>query len=582
MNYKISFSNPSKHYIDIECSIENISLPQIEVQLPSWRPGRYELGNFAKNIQYFKALNSKGEPLPYKKVSKDKWLIANGNESVIKILYNYYAAELNAGSTWLDENQLYVNPINCLIYSEQKLEEPCRIEITVPANYRLAGALNLLETKVIENEKVFKAIADDYHTLVDTPFICSSTLQHNLFVLDGVEFNVWFQGECKPDWAKIIGDFFIFINEQFVLFKTFPTDRFHFLIQVLPYQFYHGVEHSNSTVIAIGPSYNLMRKELYDELLGVSSHELFHVWNVKNIRPKEMLPYKYNQENYATTGYVYEGVTTYYGDLMLYRSGIFSDADYFKTLTQQIQKHLDNHGRFNYSVAQSSFDTWLDGYVPGVPNRKVSIYTEGCLIALMTDALIRKQTANTASLDDVMLTLFNDFGVQKRGYTANDYQTVIENITQQSWNDFFFKLVEGTQSFMPLLTECLQYFGLELSIVASRKPYESFLGFKTIEQNNETIVLSIYPNSVAELAGLCIKDKIIGVNGFEVKNNLNEWCNYFWREEFVLNVITEGKTREIHLEPSTTMYYKTYLVMKADEIDEEQKLNYNKWIGRKF
>jgi predicted metalloprotease with PDZ domain len=582
MNYKISFSNPSKHYIDIECSIENISLPQIEVQLPSWRPGRYELGNFAKNIQYFKALNSKGEPLPYKKVSKDKWLIANGNESVIKILYNYYAAELNAGSTWLDENQLYVNPINCLIYSEQKLEEPCRIEITVPANYRLAGALNLLETKVIENEKVFKAIADDYHTLVDTPFICSSTLQHNLFVLDGVEFNVWFQGECKPDWAKIIGDFFIFINEQFVLFKTFPTDRFHFLIQVLPYQFYHGVEHCNSTVIAIGPSYNLMRKELYDELLGVSSHELFHVWNVKNIRPKEMLPYKYNQENYATTGYVYEGVTTYYGDLMLYRSGIFSDADYFKTLTQQIQKHLDNHGRFNYSVAQSSFDTWLDGYVPGVPNRKVSIYTEGCLIALMTDALIRKQTANAASLDDVMLTLFNDFGVQKRGYTANDYQTVIENITQQNWNDFFFKLVEGTQSFMPLLTECLQYFGLELSIVASRKPYESFLGFKTIEQNNETIVLSIYPNSVAELAGLCIKDKIIGVNGFEVKNNLNEWCNYFWREEFVLNVITEGKTREIHLEPSTTMYYKTYLVMKADEIDEEQKLNYNKWIGRKF
>lgn len=582
MNYKLFYTNPGRHFIDIECTIENISLPQIEIQLPSWRPGRYELGNFAKNIQYFKVYNTKGEVLSFKKNSKDCWLVNTGGASVIKVMYNYYAAELNAGSTWLDDKQLYVNPVNCLLYCEQKLDEPCHIEITVPGNYSMAGALNVLETIQNTNQKTFKAIAEDYHALVDTPFICSSSLQHNMFVLDGVEFNIWFQGECKPDWAKIIGDFFIFINEQFVLFKTFPSERFHFLIQVLPYQFYHGVEHSESTVIAIGPSYNLMRKELYDELLGVSSHELFHAWNVKNIRPKEMLPYKYERENYATTGYIYEGVTTYYGDLMLYRSGIFSDADYFKTLTQQIQKHLDNHGRFNYSVAQSSFDTWLDGYVPGIPHRKVSIYTEGCLLAFMADALIRKQTANSKSLDDVMLALYNDFGKNKIGYTAHDYQTIIENITGQNWNSFFYNHVEGTQSFYPMFTECLKYFGLELSIVASKKPYESFLGFKTIDQNNETIVSNIHPESPAEIAGLCLKDKIVGVNGFEVKNNLNEWCNYFWREAFVLNVITEGKTREIRMEPSKTMFYKTYWIMKSDDTSTEQAENYNRWIGRKF
>ncbi|HRG57627.1 MAG TPA: PDZ domain-containing protein [Bacteroidia bacterium] len=582
MQYKISFNQPNRHYIDIECNIENIALPHVEIQLPSWRPGRYELGNFAKNIQKFEVFNSKNEALSFKKITKDKWHINTNGDSVVKIVYTYYAAELNAGSTWLDENQLYVNPINCLLYFEQKIDEPCRLEIIVPSNYKIAGALNVLETISKENNKIIKAIANDYHCLVDTPFICSDSLQHNLFVLDGVEFNIWFQGECKPDWAKVIGDFFIFINEQFVLFKSFPTERYHFIIQVLPYQFYHGVEHADSTVIAIGPSYNLMRKELYDELLGVSSHELFHTWNVKNIRPKEMMPYKYNTENYATTGYIYEGITTYYGDLMLYRSGIFSDADYFRTLTQQIQKHLDNHGRFNYSVAQSSFDTWLDGYVPGVPNRKVSIYTEGCLLAFMADALIRKQTNNKASLDDVMLTLYNDFGKNKVGYTAHDYQTIIENVTGQNWNNFFFQLVDGVKPFNDLLTECLDYFGLELSIVASKKPYESFLGFKTTEQNNETIVQSIFPNSLAENAGLCVKDKIIGVNGFEVKNNLNEWCNYFWRESFTLNVITEGKTRQINLEPSKKMYYKTYWVMKSDSISAEQAENYNKWIGRKF
>lgn len=582
MKYKISYSNPHTHYIDIECSIENISLPQIELQLPSWRPGRYELGNFAKNIQQFKVINAKGEALSFKKTSKDSWSINTRGESVITVIYNYYAAELNAGSTWLDNKQLYINPINCLLYCEQKLEDPCHIEINVPFDYKLAGALKVVSTAINKEIKTIKAMARDYHTLVDTPFICSNSLQHNMFVLDGVEFNIWFQGECKPDWAKLIGDFFIFINEQFLLFKSFPTERYHFLIQVLPFQFYHGVEHADSTVIAIGPAYNLMRKDLYDELLGVSSHELFHTWNVKNIRPKEMLPYKYNTENYATTGYIYEGLTTYYGDLMLYRSGIFSDADYFKTLTQQFQKHLDNHGRFNYSVAQSSFDTWLDGYVPGVPNRKVSIYTEGCLLAFMADAQIRAQTNNNASLDNVLLALYNDFGKYNIGYTANDYQTIIEHVTGQNWNDFFNNYIEGTLPYNDLLISSLAYFGLELSIVTSKRPYESFLGFKVSEQNNETIVQNIHPGSLAEAAGLAIKDKIIGVNGFEVRNNLNEWCNYFWKETFVINVITDGKTREINLKPSKIMYYKTYLVIKSNDATAEQADNYNKWIGRKY
>jgi predicted metalloprotease with PDZ domain len=217
-----------------------------------------------------------------------------------------------------------------------------------------------------------------------------------------------------------------------------------------------------------------------------------------------------------------------------------------------------------------------------VPNRKVSIYTEGCLLAFMADAQIRKQTANKASLDDVMLTLYNDFGKNKIGYTANDYQTIIENITGKDWNHFFYSLVDGIEPFNELLADSLDYFGLELSVVASKKPYESFLGFKTIEQNNETIVVSIFPNSLADQAGLSLKDKIVAVNGFEVKNNLNDWCNYFWRESFTLKVITEGKSREIKLKSNTEMYYKTYLVMKNDQISPEQSDNFNKWIGRKF
>ena len=122
-----------------------------------------------------------------------------------------------------------------------------------------------------------------------------------------------------------------------------------------------------------------------------------------------MLPYDYAKENYSTLGYVCEGITTYYGDYILYRSGIFSDDDYLNCFNAQLKKHFDNFGRYNYSVAQSSFDTWLDGYSKGIPDRKVSIYTEGCLLAFITDVNIRKSTNNQKNLDDVMRTLYNDF-----------------------------------------------------------------------------------------------------------------------------------------------------------------------------
>src|SRR3989304_7536298 len=117
-----------------------------------------------------------------------------------------------------------------------------------------------------------------------------------------------------------------------MMMKDFPFETYHFFFQILPTKFYHGVEHLNSTVIALGPSYNLMKGDLYEDLLGVSSHELFHAWNIKNIRPKEMHPYDYTKENYSKLGYVCEGVTTYYGDLFLYRSGVYSEFDYLKTV----------------------------------------------------------------------------------------------------------------------------------------------------------------------------------------------------------------------------------------------------------
>ena len=365
MKYIISYKNPHQHYIDIEF-IADVSAATTTVQLPAWRPGRYELGNFAKNIQKWAAFDEKGNPLLFQKKTKDSWQIESKNAKQIHIKYNYYAAEINAGSSFLDENQLYVNPVNCCVYIPEKMNEKCELTLMLPENYKVASGMNHSD----KNKNGHSFLLNNFHELVDSPFMASATLKHDSFIVGDVEFNLWFQGECKPDWEKLKTDFSKFCNHQLQMMKVFPVKKYHFLFQILPYKFYHGVEHITSTVIALGPGCSLMKGDLYENLLGVSSHELFHVWNVKTIRPIEMFPYDYSKENYSKLGYVCEGLTTYYGDYLLFRSGVFSEEQYFKTLNERLQKHFDNFGRNNLSVADSSFDTWLDGYSPGIPNRK--------------------------------------------------------------------------------------------------------------------------------------------------------------------------------------------------------------------
>ncbi|MBL0049634.1 MAG: M61 family metallopeptidase [Bacteroidetes bacterium] len=576
MHYLIYFENSNHHYVNIDFTIDSISGESIVVHLPAWRPGRYELGNFAKNIQKWAAYDEKGQPLIHQKLTKDSWKVHCKGAKNVQIKYNYYAAELNAGSTYLDEHQLYINPVNCLLYVKERMEEACTVELKLPENYRVATGMK----KDDKNPRQVILTASDFHELADSPLIASDTLQHNQFVLDGIEFNIWIQGECKPNWPKIICDFFIFINEHFVMMKEFPVQEYHFLFQLTPYAYHHGVEHLTSTAIVLGPSNEFVNKDWYDEFLGISSHELFHTWNIKSIRPIEMMPYDYSRENYSRLGFVAEGVTTYYGDFLLYRSGVFSDSDYFKTFDEQLQKHFDNFGRFNLSVADSSFDTWLDGYNPGVPNRKVSIYTEGCLIAFMTDILIRRQTENKKSLDDVMRTLYTDFGKKKIGYSENDYMAVIEGITGNSWKDFFAAFVYGTQSFEATIRESLDYLGLVLEVQASKKFHEAKLGFKVVEDGILSRVSSIFPNSIADKAGVSLNEKIVAINGIEIFDNLDTWANFYAQEHIKLTVIENKKFKEINLKPGKDIYYQKYSIKKLNNLSPEQRDNFIAWAGR--
>lgn len=551
MKYIVKFNNAERHYINLELVVDTSKVNSLKMQLPAWRPGRYELGNFAKNIKDFSVLSGDGKTIPFTKKTKDLWQIECAEFAQVNISYSYYASELNAGSTFLDNNQLYINPVNCMLYNVDDYGASFEIEFSIPSDYHLYSSLKSISKNTL--------YATNFEELADSPIIASNNAQSKSITLNNINFNFCFQGEINIDWNRLLQDFKLFIEYQIQLFGSFPHKDFLFLFQITPYRSYHGVEHHKSTVILLGPSYDIF-KNFYSELLGVSSHELYHVWNVKNIRPQEMAPYDFSRENYTQMGYVTEGVTTYMGDRILYESGVFSLNQYFEELQKLFQRHFHNDGRNHYSVAESSWDSWLDGYVAGAPARKVSIYVEGALIALICDAKIRKSTSYKKSLHDVMKSMYK--GSDKLSpYDKKIYKEKLESISKSSFDDVFNNLIYNTLDFSNYLESALEVFGWKYEIEKS-KNWSWQYGFKTKSTIGKVEIENVLEKSAAYNSPLVFKDQILAVNNFYLENNLEHWLEYFKDEDVVLTINRGGRVLELKINKRNNYQYFNYKISK--------------------
>lgn len=566
MLYTISSSQPSKHLLDISLFLDDIDDDFIYLNLPAWRPGRYEVANFAKNLYQVTAESLKGEPLKVEKTSKDKWKITVGDVRSVKISYQYYANQMDGGGSVVDENQIYINFINCLLYAEDRLDKPCQVQLSIPEDFIIACGLR--------QDSPQSLLADSYYHLVDSPMMASPTLQHLSYTVSDHTFHLWINGDWQPETEILLADFKAFTEVQINTMGNFPCDDYHFLFQILPYKFYHGVEHYNSTVIVLGPSEDINTTEVMENLLGVSSHELFHTWNVIRIRPKEMLPYVFDRENYFATGYVAEGFTTYYGDVFLLRSKVFNKEVYFKNLNAALQRHLDNLGRFNLSLAESSHDLWLDGYANVAPNRKVSIYVKGSLVALMLDLTIRKLSNNQNCLDDLMRSLWKNFGMTNTGYTSEDIQTIAEHLAGSSLAAFFDDYVYGAKPIEAALNHLLNYIGYELKEQHNASPSESLFGFNTIQKNQTTIVNALAIGSLAE-KHLSRDDELIAVDGRKINNNLDKLIE--GKREIMLSLFRNHRLRHVTLQYDGTLFFQRLAIVQQKTTFGQEKHNFKVW-----
>ena len=566
IHYTISYNNPHRHYVDFELYTSTNGSDKMQFQLSAWRPGRYELANFAQNIQKWAAFDENNNPLSFKKITKDLWEVETKGIEEITVMYNFYANQLDAGACYLDENQLYLNPVHCIFYIVDRIEEDYDLNLEIPENYKIASPMgkegNTLSVK-------------GYDLLSESPIICSDSLQHNSYDVDEITFNLWFQGPCKPDWKKLIKDFSAFTKSQIKHFGSFPVDEYHFLFQITPFRSYHGVEHTKNTVILLGPGDEIMKKR-YEDLLGVCSHELYHTWNIKAIRPEEMYPYNFTKENYFRTGFVAEGVTTYMGDLMLYNSGVFNWEEFVKTQNQNLERHLINYGRYNLSVADSGFDSWLDGYKLGAPDRKTSIYPDAALCMLMVDLEIIRNTDGENSLHSVMKELYEDFAKEGKGYSEDDFRNICVRFGGLKVAEIFENHIYGTQDYISTLKKSLEVVGLELKEKDNPNLSAQYFGFTAIKEDGKIIIKRVEPNSIADKNEMAPEDEITKVNGKKIEKKLSEVLN---DEKKEITFTIKKKFSEKPITLATGNYSKLFELVKKEKTTEEQLILRKAWCN---
>ncbi|MCI4670798.1 MAG: PDZ domain-containing protein [Bacteroidia bacterium] len=569
MKYSLRIEKPHEQLIHISISCP-VSPGRQHFKLPAWRPGRYETQNFARFILDESAEMDDGTSLQVEKTSIHNWMVETSTKGTLIFSYKMYANMTDAGGTYLDEDRLLVNGINLFMYKEDLMDSPCELSLELPSNWMLGGGFM---------EEGRQQSFSDYHQLVDTPFLAGKELFHHEFPVMEIPTHIWFQGDCHPDFNKLEQDIRAYSEAQIQMFGDFPVDQYHYLFVSWPFAYRHGVEHFNSTVIAMGPGHRLMQGRYYESLLEISSHELFHTWNVKYIRPTDMAPYDYSQPNYSKLHYITEGVTTYYGDLMLWKGGVWNENRWLKSINGEIQSHYLTGAMDHISLEEASIQSWTNGYKgEAVPNRKISFYTKGYLVAMLLDYTIRKSSMDAHSLDDVMKQMYISIGKEGKSYSKEDFKGITEHYAGVSLDKFWSKYISGTESLAPALQEMGRYMGITLLEVSPVDPVWNWWGMQVKKEDNQWIVDRLYEDSPARHAGLHIGDEIIAIGGRKLGNDLSEWLTYLegsFRTE--VHYFHKGKIKTAQLPLSSEGRYKVPQFVLIGNPSEEQRQHMQSW-----
>lgn len=479
-----------------------------EFRIPAWRPGRYIIQNYAAALSHFQAWDANGKILTWNKTDKDTWTVNNPAKGKIRVQYRYYAGILDAGSSYISKDFYYFNGINLFLFVPGRMDAPCSVEI--PALSRIGNNLKVA-TALPSAGKPGYFTASDYHHLVDCPVIISSRIHTVEFTEGNAKFYLHFQGNYRGNpetdtWIQTAAA--RLFREQEAVFNTgFPFREYHCLYILSPYNFRHAVEHATSSCYTLPEEVTSSTEGMRYGVLGITSHEFFHVWNVKRIRPAVLNPYNYQSEAYTGLHWFTEGVTSYMEKLSLTRAGLRSENELLSHLAT-ISSSLDNsYGGNLISCHEASFDSWLSQNKNGNPFHRVSFYTQGERAGFLLDMMLRKHSPGNQGIDYLFRRLDDRYGKTGKGVPENGVEAIAIEMAGEAAKVFFANHIYEAR---PIdYAAYLKVVGLNVkSVPDSLKTWER-LGIQAQKESGGIFIRAqVRPESDAARAGISDDDLI--------------------------------------------------------------------------
>jgi predicted metalloprotease with PDZ domain len=503
ITFTISMERPTTHYFHIVLRCEGLKGEIEDFKMPAWTPGYYRIMDYAKNVVRFQAEDGAGTPLAWEKTAKNTWRVKTGRAPVVSVSYDVYAFAQSVADSYLDDARAFIVPAGVFMHVAGQLQHPVAV---VVRPYKEWGRVSTGLEPATGQPNTFTA--PDFDVLYDCP-ILAGNLEVLSFEVQGIPHTIAIFNPGAFDRARFVADLKRVVEASVALMGDLPYRHYTFLIIGAGGG---GLEHLNSAALTLNTA-SLTTAGGYRSWLLFVTHEYFHNFNVKRIRPVALGPFDYDKENDTSLLWMSEGFTVYYEYVVLNRAGLLPRMEVLDGLSSIIARYENAPGHLLESAEAASFDTWLLFFSRGehAANTTISYYDKGAGLALLLDLAIRNASGNRQSLDDVMRTLYQRFYKEKqRGFTDAEFREVCEKAAGAPLAEFFDDYVPTVKDID--YAKYLSYAGLAIDTRAEPQPGVLF-GAATEDRSGNLVITSVEWDSPASRAGLEAQDEILGVDG---------------------------------------------------------------------
>lgn len=570
-SYEVDMSDALNHYVTVTMTAEATG-DETEIMMATWTPGSYLVREYAKHVDRIEAQTAKGrgKKLDIEKISKNRWRVDTSNAKQFKVTYRIFCNSLSVRTNYVGQGYGVLNGAPTFITLPDQLDRPHIVTLKLPAKWkRSATSLHA------DGDEPHRYVATDYDELVDSPIVAGNVSFYP-FKVDGVEHTLvnvneagyWDGEKAARDLAKVVA-------AHHELWGNIPYDRYMFINVIGGGG--GGLEHDNCCLM-MSSRWSFRSEGGYIRWLSLASHEFFHTWNIRRLRPKSLVKYDYENEVYTPSLWVAEGVTSYYEDLLLVRAGLMSEDDFIAGLAGSVSQVQRSKGSKVQSLRDSSHDAWIKFYRPEAnsSDTTVSYYTKGAVVAFLLDAQIRKESKGQHSLDDVMRKLYEEHA-NPVGYLPSDFRRICSEMAGTDLSQWFAGAVDSTDDLQ--WQDLCNWYGVQVGDIKPLKPGEEAPKPRDAKPSRTRWIGIGEPNSPASKAGLSDSDEILAVNELRLNGGIESRIQQFdVGDAITLLISREDKIMNVAVTIGSRPVTPSWGLSKYRKATDDQKTNLKNWL----